>query len=97
MVRKIIWTSKAEKIFLEILEFYNKRNGTKTYSRKLNSEIQTIINLLKKFPYLGFLTDKEDIRIIIKGDYKIFYKIDPSKIVILFVWDCRQNPEDLKL
>lgn len=97
MVRKVIWTNKAEQIFLEILEFYNKRNGNKTYSRKLNSEIKSIINLLEKFPYLGFLTDKENIRIIIKGDYKIFYKIDPSKIVILFVWDCRQNSKDFKL
>jgi plasmid stabilization system protein ParE len=53
MAKRIIWTSRAEKIFTEILLFYFKRNGTKTYSRKLNNEIEALIKLLGKHPYLG--------------------------------------------
>jgi len=97
VVRKIIWTSKAEDVFLRILEFYVRRNENRTYSRKLNTEIKQIINLLKKFPFLGISTDIENIRVLIKGDVKIFYQITPLEIVILLIWDCRQNPEDLEL
>jgi len=97
VVRKIIWTSKAEDVFLRILEFYVRRNENRTYSRKLNTEIKQIINLLKKFPFLGISTDIENIRVLIKGDVKIFYHITPLEIVILLIWDCRQNPEDLEL
>lgn len=97
MARKIIWTSRAEEVFHRILEFYLRRNETKTYSRKLNAEIKQIINLLKKFPFLGISIDIENIRVLIKSDFRIFYKIMPEEIVILLIWDCRHNPEDLKI
>ena len=96
MVKRIVWTSRAEKIFTYILEFYVERNGSKTYSRKLNQEVKEIIDLLKKHPFLGTITDFENIRVIIRGDYKIFYQIKPAVIIIHLVWDCRQNPDDLK-
>lgn len=97
MVRKIIWTKRADNIFSEILEFYFKRNGTKIYSRKLNSEIKQFLNLLKKHPFIGKKTDTKNIRVFIKGNYKIFYRIEPTEIVIIMVWDCRQNPDNLKI
>ena len=97
MVRKIIWTSRAESVFANILEFYYNRNKTKIYSRKLNFEIKQLLNLLKKHPYIGQKTNFENIRVLLKGYYKFFYKIEPDKIIILLVWDCRQNPEDLKI
>jgi plasmid stabilization system protein ParE len=97
MVRRIIWTSRAELVFSWILEFYFKRNGTKLYSHKLNDEIKKIIKLLLKHPYLGKKTEIENVHVLVKGDFKIFYKIEPEEIVILMVWDCRQDPDDLKI
>jgi toxin YoeB len=97
VVRRIIWTSYAEDTWRKILEFYIIRNGSKTYSRKLNSEIAQLINLIKKFPLLGISTDLENVRILIKWDFKIFYKITPDEILILLIWDCRQNPKDIEL
>ena len=97
MVRRITWTKKAFTVFQKILEFYYQRNGTKTYSSRLNIEIKELIYLLRKHPFLGRKTEIEDIRVLVKGDYKIFYRVDKSDIVILLVWDCRQNPESLKL
>jgi len=91
MVRRIIWTSKADTIFSNILEFYIERNKSKLYSRKLNKEINDIVNLLLKHPFLGTKSDYKDIRVLIKGDYKIFYQIKPNELIILLVWDCRQS------
>ncbi len=97
MVRRITWTSGAERIFSEILTFYYIRNGNKTYSRKLNSEIKQLLILLKKHPYLGKETDFEDVRVLIVKDYKLFYRIVPEEIIVLMIWDCRQNPDNLDI
>ncbi|RLD50222.1 MAG: type II toxin-antitoxin system RelE/ParE family toxin [Bacteroidetes bacterium] len=97
MVRGIVWSKRAEKLFFDILEFYYVRNKSKTYSRKLNSEIKQLIKILAKQPFLGRKTEKNNIRVLIKGNYKIFYEIEPEEIVILLVWDTRQNPENFKL
>jgi toxin YoeB len=91
MVRRVIWTSKADAIFTSILDFYIDRNKSKTFSRKLNKEVNEIIKLLLDHPFLGIKTDYKDIRVLIKGEYKIFYQIKPDELVILLVWDCRQN------
>ena len=91
MVRRVIWTSKADAIFTSILDFYIDRNNSKTFSRKLNKEVNEIIKLLLDHPFLGIKTDCKDIRVLIKGEYKIFYQIKPDELVILLVWDCRQN------
>jgi len=97
MVRRIIWTSKADKVFTDILEFYIRRNGTKTYSRKINNEIDKLLNLLKNHPFLGKKTDTENIRVIIHRDFKIFYRIQLKEIIILMVWDCRQDPAEFHI
>jgi hypothetical protein len=96
MVRKIVWTNRADKIFSLILENYIERNGTKTYSQRLNKEVKEILNLLIKHPFLGVKTDWDEIRVLIHGNLKIFYQIISHTIVIHMVWDTRQNPDDIK-
>ncbi len=97
MAQRIIWTYRAEIVFSDILLYYYKRNGNKTYSNKLHKEIQQILNFLKKHPFLGKVTENEEIRVLIKSNFKIFYKTESDTIIILLVWDCRQNPEGLKI
>jgi plasmid stabilization system protein ParE len=96
MAKKIVWTHGADKIFSLILEFYVERNGSKAYSRKLNKEIKEILDLLLKHPYLGVKTDLDEIRVLIHGNFKIFYQIISQTIIIHLVWDTRQNPDDIK-
>jgi toxin YoeB len=95
MVKRIIWTSKADQIYSEILKFYVQRNGSKSYSKKLNNEVKKLLLLLSNHPFLGKKTGLTNNRVLIKGRYKIFYKIYPEELVILLFWDSRQNPEKL--
>jgi len=95
MAKRVIWSRNADRIFIKILEFYIERNGSKTYSRRLNDEIPSLIAILSKQPFLGIKTDKKDIRILIKSHFKIFYQIDNEMLIIHLVWDCRQNQESL--
>jgi toxin YoeB len=95
MVRRIIWSDKAASFFNSILEYYFQRNGTKTYSSNLNREIKEYIALLKKHPLLGRKTETIHVRVLIKGDLKIFYQIGTDEIIILMIWDTRQDPAKL--
>ncbi len=51
--RQIIWSQRAEEELYHVLEFYNGRNGSTTYSKKLLSSVDKLINLLPKNKYLG--------------------------------------------
>lgn len=97
MVKRIIWTTRADKTFTKILEFYIERNGSKTYSRKLNKEVQVLLSVISKQPHIGTKTEKERFRVFIRGNYKIFYEIDTTKIFVHLIWDCRQKPEDFNI
>jgi plasmid stabilization system protein ParE len=95
--RKIIWSSRAKIDLFEILDYYYKRNGTKTYSRKINSKIRKSIKLLKKYPFIGFRTDIQFVRNLITGHFCIFYEVGDESIDIITIWDSRQNPDNLIL
>jgi toxin YoeB len=93
--RKIAWSAKAKIDLLQILEYFYLRNGSKTYSLKLNSKIRCSIRLLSNHPYLGLQSDVENVRALVEGDYAIFYQVDKETIRITTIWDCRQNPDNL--
>jgi toxin YoeB len=93
--RKIVWSSKAKFDLLKILEYFYIRNGSKTYSVKLNSKIRRAVRLLSNHPFLGLQSDVENVRVLVEGDYVIFYQVDKETISITTIWDCRQNPDNL--
>ena len=95
MVRKVTWTVRAQNDRKEILEYWNTRNKSNLYSKKLNGLIKESLVLIAKYPLIGKLTDKRNVRVKVLRDYLIVYEVRPKEIVILTIWDCRQNPEDL--
>ena len=95
--RKIVWSSKAKIDLFQILEYFYIRNGSKTYSIKLNSKIRRAVRLLSNHPFLGLQSDVENVRALVEGDYAIFYQVDKETIKITTIWDCRQNPETLTI
>jgi hypothetical protein len=46
---------------------------------------------------IGKRTWKENVRVKVLKDYLIIYEITVNEIVVLSLWDCRQNPDDLKI
>jgi plasmid stabilization system protein ParE len=57
--RKIIWSVRAEKELLHILNFYIERNGNAKYSGKLLNRVEKLIDLLPAYPELGHLTENK--------------------------------------
>ncbi len=95
--RKIVWSNRAKIKLFDILDFYNERNKSKTYSKKLYKRFKKELLLLKKQPEIGIKTDLDNVRGLIVEDFILFYEIYPEMIVVHTVWDCRQNPESLKI
>ena len=91
--RKIVWSNRAIKRLYGIMEFYDQRNKSKTYSNKLFQVIQKQIKVLVKFPEIGLRTTEETTRGLIIQDFIVYYQITENSIIIHSIWDCRQNPE----
>jgi plasmid stabilization system protein ParE len=70
--RKIVWSDIAIKRLYDILEFYDQRNKSKSYSKKLYQLLQKEIKILLKFPEIGLKTTEETIRGLIIQEFIIY-------------------------
>ena len=95
MAKRIVWSKNALIDRLQILDYWYKRIGTKTYSKKLDREIKKLIRNLGLFPEMGRKLNNTHIRFLVKDHYLIFYIVENDEIRILHLWDSRRNPEDL--
>ena len=95
--RKIVWSNRAKIKLFEILEYYTERNKSTTYSKKLYKKFSKELVALKKQPEIGIKSDFESVRGLIVEEYILYYEIYPEIIVVHTVWDCRQNPDSLRI
>jgi plasmid stabilization system protein ParE len=91
--KEIIWSARAEKELLHVLEFYIDRNGNAKYSTKLLDRVEKIVSRLPSFPQLGHLTENRVTRVIVKDEFLIFYEVHDLIIEIVSFWDARQDPK----
>ena len=83
--KKIIWSSQAETELVKILEFFNERNKSFSYSRKLANQFKAVLKQVSEKPELGLKTQAENTRGIISGNYILFYYIGSQEITVLKV------------
>ena len=96
VARRIVWTTTAKLQLKAIFEYFNFRNKSKLYSLKLNRLIQIELKILLQQPTIGKKTDSINVRGLLIENYYIFYQINETHIIILSIWDTRQNPKRLK-
>jgi toxin YoeB len=75
MVKKIIWSKKADTDRKNIFSYWNQRNQSNHYSIKLNK----------------LFKDIENVRIKIVRDYLIVYEELQSEILVLAIFSSHQN------
>lgn len=92
---EVFWTQTAIKQRNYIFDYWNKRNKSNNYSKKLNLSILERTDLLKSHPKIGKDTDFKNTKTISMGHYSILYQIINPKIIITGFWDNRQNPKKL--
>lgn len=96
VTRRIVWSISAKLVLKTIFEYFNFKNKSKIYSLKLNTLIQTELKKLLQQPNIGKKTDLINVRGLLIENYYIFYEINETHIIILSVWDTRQDPKRLK-
>lgn len=93
--RTVVWTKTAIQQRRSIFTYWNQRNGSTNYSKKLLKFIRARVNQLVQQPFSGKETELESLRITSLGHFSIVYKITETQIVIVGFWDTRQDPQKL--
>lgn len=97
MVKQIIWSRRAQIDRKEILKYWNKRNKSKLFSKKLNELFKEAVKLIAEHPEIGKPTDIKNVRIKIVRDCLMIYEVnDKDQLLILTIWDSRKNPRGLE-
>lgn len=97
MVRRLIWPIEARNSRKNIFEYWNNRNKSKAYSRTLNILFNTNLKIIVQLPEFGKPTFREDSKFIIVSHFEIIYKITKNEIVVLDIWDTRQNSQNFPI
>lgn len=90
--RKIVWTTFARESRTSIFSYWNERNKSTVYSKKLNLQFQESIKQVVIFPESSIKSNNENIRLKIASHFEIIYSFDETHIFIMDIWDTRQNP-----
>jgi toxin YoeB len=96
MAKRLIWSPRAQNDRKEILKFWQEKNKSNAYSKKLDSRFREAVKIIKDFPHIGKQTDVSNARVKIVKDYLLFYEDTENEIVILTIWDSRQDPGKLE-
>ncbi|QOW09649.1 type II toxin-antitoxin system RelE/ParE family toxin [Kaistella flava (ex Peng et al. 2021)] len=91
----VIWTNLAITQRNKIFEYWNKRNRSNSYSKRINLIIYEKIDLLESNPLIGEEIEDYNARIIHFENYGLVYKIEKHNIYILSFWDSKQNPKKI--
>ena len=92
--RKIVWTSFARESRTSIFLYWNKRNKSNIYSKKLNILFQESLKQLTFFPESSIKSENLNIRLKVASHFEIVYSITHTRIFVLDIWDTRQNPDN---
>ena len=95
--RKIVWTDFAKESKYAIFLYWNQRNKSTTYSRKLNALFQESLKQIVNFPESSIESNDINVRLKITSHFELIYHISNTQITILDIWDTRQNPENFPL
>jgi toxin YoeB len=96
MAKKIIWSLRAQQDRKEILSYWEVRNTSDTYGKKLNELFKKAVRIIADYPHIGRKTDLMNVRVKLVKDYLLFYEETENNLIILTIWDNRRNPSELK-
>lgn len=91
MAKSVIWSPRAQKDRKQILDYWRNHNQSVTYSKKLDRKFREAIILIKHYPKIGKLTEDHKARIKIVKDYLLIYEENENTIILLTIWDTRQD------
>ena len=95
--RKVIWSINALITKKGIFFYWNNRNKSSIYSKKLNLLFNETLVRMSVSPEASIATNNENIRFVLIRDYYLIFEITELNITVLDIWDTRQNPENFPI
>ncbi|MBS1975839.1 MAG: type II toxin-antitoxin system RelE/ParE family toxin [Bacteroidetes bacterium] len=91
---RLVWAKKAQRRLDEILEYIEKEFGT-TARQSFRDKARNFTRILIEFPEIGTLEIKEkSLRAFqLTKQTRVFYRVKKDRIVILTLFDSRQDPK----
>ena len=96
MALKIIWTRNALEHLEHILNYWEVRNGTNSYSIKLYKLFQKGLDVLSRHPETGIITNNNFIRKKTIRDYFVYYSFNETNLTLIGIVDMRRNPKFIR-
>ena len=89
---KVFLTRRAERNYISIKEYITKEFGDKTAATFVQKADETF-KLLESFPKMGPVEHNEIRGFQLSRQTRILYRIREQKIIILSLFDVRQDPK----
>jgi len=93
--RIIYWTKTALEQRNFIFSYWNDKNKSTNYSKRLLLLINARSNSLVLFPKIGKQADFKNTHVISIEHFSLFYQLFSNKIIIIAFWDNRRDPKEL--
>ncbi|WP_300813923.1 type II toxin-antitoxin system RelE/ParE family toxin [uncultured Bacteroides sp.] len=94
---EIIWTDEAQEELLAVIRYYWDCAGERV-ADKMFRTITDTVSRLSSFPLIGQrVAGYGDLyrSVVAHPHYKVIYRVEDNKVIVISVWDCRQAPEAL--
>jgi len=95
-VRELQWTEQARSQLVSLLDFYDQRNGSSTYSEKILARIYKLLGFAQNNPYYGqSLPQVENMnaRFVVVEKIQVNFVVDDNTVCVFAVFDARRDPE----
>ena len=98
-ITEIVWANPAKVDLKDIFEYIAE--FSEDAALRIITKILDRVEILKGFPEIGpiepLLSHKTDgYRYLVEGNYKIIYRITGVRVIIVTVFDARQNPQKME-
>lgn len=98
---QVVWTNFAISELKNVFLYYRMVANSAT-AEKIKKSILNSTKILTKNHLIGAIEEnlielKQEHRYLVKGNYKIIYRVINKDVYITDIFDCRQNPEKMKI
>ena len=92
MDRVIEFSVRSTKQLQKILAFYDERNGSDAYSRRLMQNLMADLQLLAKMPLASSPSTRPDVRFFFFFFFTIIFRYNTQKLTVLSIRSSRRKP-----
>lgn len=92
MARLIEFSRRSTAQLQKILTFYDERNGSDVYSRRLLRELMTALHRVALMPTASSPSTRPDVRFIYLMGFTVIFRYNTQKVTLLSIRSSAQKP-----